>query len=242
MISEKFCHGQWSEYWRRVHGSGTWADRISCRETVKIVQQFSPTVTCVKVPSTRPFPLAAARVAPARIPRRSLPTVKFIPTGGHGARTHCGWPVQPEGQLGGFLRAEKWWNLIWSSSANLLSVWIASTRPETPGVKESLNCYLLLWSSCVPRNLLGFCFRVDSPLLGAVFHFTAPILPLQPPPLRCCARPLPAAPHELRRASVKPANTVLSRVGNAHQVPHQVTLLHQESVVTVPSTSCDSPK
>lgn len=135
---------------------------------------------------------------------------------------------------------------IWSHPAPLICFLSKSpqqfTRLETPGVKESLNCYLFLWSSCVPRNLLGFCFRVDSPLLGAVFHFTAPILPLQPPPLRCCARPLPAAPHELRRASVKPANTVLSRVGNAHQVPHQVTLLHQESEVTVPSASCDSPK
>lgn len=78
---------------------------------------------------------------------------------------------------------------IWSDRAPLICFLSKSpkqsTRPEAPGAEEWLKCYLLLWSSCVPANLLGFCFRLDSPLLGAVFHFTAPILPLQPP--RCAA-------------------------------------------------------
>lgn len=78
---------------------------------------------------------------------------------------------------------------IWSDRVQLIFFLSKSTKqstcPEPPGAEEWLNCYLLLRSSCVPANLLRFSFRLDSPLLGAVFHFTAPILLLQPP--RCAA-------------------------------------------------------
>lgn len=51
-----------------------------------------------------------------------------------------------------------------------------------------------MWNSAVvnfsevgvfQQTYLGFGFRLDSPLLLALLHFTAPILPLQPP--RCAA-------------------------------------------------------
>lgn len=113
----------------------------------------------------------------------------------------CGWPVRPAGQLGGLLRAGKSWNLICPSSANLLP---NSLKQFTLllGAEERFkhysNCNYYYYSNsflnfCGARVFqqtylgLGFFFFFASTIrfLGPFFHFTAPILPLQPP--RCAA-------------------------------------------------------